>query len=250
MRSGTRLHAAHTRTARRGGARGWGRLPAAEPGPCASRQAGWRRSPGSSTVQREKDVVNHPGGAGGGSPGWPRAQLPARPAWWDRSAPAGALIPILLRKHLLSFKVMREPFRRGEKKPQRHHSALQTARVKTTQKKGLLLEEIPQLPARTALQPSAPRRGGSRIAAPLRPQRFSAPDCATAAPHPAAYPQFLLIITMKITIAITATVIMEIIARIRGSERQVTKQGRRTGESMSCRCAERCAGAENHPEGS
>lgn len=103
-----------------------------------------------------------------------------------------------------------------------------------------------ELPARTALQPFAPRRGGLQIAAPLRPQPFSAPALATAAPHPAACPQFLfIIITTKIIITITATVIMEIIARIRGSERQVTKQGRRTGESMPCCCAERCAGAEN-----
>lgn len=67
------LRAARPRAARRGGARGWGRpggpgtsrLPAAEPGPCASRRAGRSRSPGSCTVQREKGVLTVPAGRAG-----------------------------------------------------------------------------------------------------------------------------------------------------------------------------------------
>lgn len=125
-----------TRTA---GVRSWPRPRAAAPAlpgcrarPVAAHPAAPSRSPGSE-LQRDKDGTKRPGGAGGNCRGWPRAQPPARPARRSRpapSAPAGALTPILLRKHLLSFKVTPPPFRRGENKPAHHHSTLQAGRGK------------------------------------------------------------------------------------------------------------------------
>lgn len=105
------------------------------------------------------------------------------------------------------------------------------------------------LPARTAPQPYAPRRGGSRLAAPSRPAAPFRARRRKSRMHPAACPKLLLITTI-ITTAVTATVIIAIIviavtARIRGSEGQVTKRGRRTGEPAPCCRAGRCAGAEN-----
>lgn len=89
--------------------------------------------PSSSEPQRDQHGRKRPGGAGEGSRGWLRALPPAPPTQRSRpapSAPAGALTPLLLRKHLLSFKVAPPPFRHGENKPEHHHSTLHAGRGK------------------------------------------------------------------------------------------------------------------------
>lgn len=195
---------------------------------------------------------------GWGLRGWPRARPPARPARRGRpapSAPEGALTPILLRKHLLSFKVTRPPFRHGDNKPQPHHSALQAGRGKSTPQKRPFPERNTAageaLPART-LRPSLPPLCAEGRGSPRHrgPQRLFSARLRNSLTHPAAYPQRLLIlITPIITIATTAIgtiiIIAIVISRIRGSKGQVTKRGGRTGEPAPCRCAGRCADAEN-----
>lgn len=106
-------------------------------------------------------------GADEGSRNWPRAQPAARPARRSRpapSAPAGALTPILLRKHLLGFKLLDCPSAMGKTNYSTTAARFRLAGGKSIPKaEGLILEETPPageaLPARTAPQPSAPHSG-------------------------------------------------------------------------------------------
>lgn len=201
-----------------------------------------------------------PGEAGESSRGWPRAQPPARPARQSRpapSAPAGALTPILLRKHLLGFKVTRPPFRHGENKTRaspQHASGWQGK--KYAKSRGNTLEETPRagetLPARTAPQPSAPHGGAPRHRGPRRSFRETARNSCF---HSAACPQPLLIIITppKITIAVTTTAIIAVKnsnsntkGKKKGFRGTGDEEGQEDGEPVPCRISR---GSGDQPEG-
>lgn len=138
-----------------------------EPQPC------WLRTAAGQGCEKR------PGEAGEGSRGWPRAQPPARPARRSRpapSAPAGGLTPILLRKHLLGFKVTRPPFRHGENK----------ARASPQHASGWLGKKVPQKQREyTGRNPTGRRDTACAHCAPaFRPSRRSTETSWPAAQFP------------------------------------------------------------------
>lgn len=213
-----------------------GRVPALPPRPWLGAAAG-------------QGCEKTPRRGGEGSRGCPRAQPPVGPARRSRpapSAPAGALTPIPLRKHLLSFKVTRPPFLRGETIYSITTAPFRLAGEKISQKQRALYRKKPQRQARRCLRaprPSLPplaeeRAEISRPAArlPGETARNSRPRLRRARNHHLIIITAPIIATAMTTTAIAAVkVVIAVLKGRRVFSGQVTERHRRTGKPVPSR---------------